>query len=309
MAFTDMMSSGRGPGVVGLIMALFVLIGFGILFVFVFDEDFQGGERTLQSILSEQGREMEAYGVMLARNQQILEAASGRPALVAELDALKREGEERSSRAAEITASIEREQRGIEEDREEFLRYREDYRARVREGAKGLEMAELVLPDGTVYQEVSIREVSPIGIQIRHREGQRRIPYEMLPKEMIDHYQFDDESKEMAVRAEREILRQHEDAVAAALPEPVAASSPAGRTSREEALRQIATRERQIVTVEGEVRALEKQLRDAESAAAAARAAGRVHSNQTAAPRAQLATKRKELAALRQNLDLLKKNL
>jgi hypothetical protein len=38
MSFSDLMQSGRGPGVIGMLLALVVLVGFGLLFMFAFDE-------------------------------------------------------------------------------------------------------------------------------------------------------------------------------------------------------------------------------------------------------------------------------
>jgi hypothetical protein len=35
MSFTDLMSSSRGPGLIGTLMALLVLVGFGTLYLFV----------------------------------------------------------------------------------------------------------------------------------------------------------------------------------------------------------------------------------------------------------------------------------
>lgn len=52
MGFTDMMSSGRGAGVIGSIMAVVVLGGFVLLFVLVFDEGLQGGGETIESVIA-----------------------------------------------------------------------------------------------------------------------------------------------------------------------------------------------------------------------------------------------------------------
>ena len=56
MSFSDMMSSGRGPGVIGMVMALIVLLGFGLLFMFAFDEGLQGGSQSIQSVIAQQAK-------------------------------------------------------------------------------------------------------------------------------------------------------------------------------------------------------------------------------------------------------------
>lgn len=46
MSFSDMMSSGRGPGVIGMILALIVLLGFGVLFMFASRKADRAGNRS-----------------------------------------------------------------------------------------------------------------------------------------------------------------------------------------------------------------------------------------------------------------------
>lgn len=216
MSFTDMMSSGRGPGAIGVVMALFVMIGFGLLFVFVFDEGMQGGDRTIESYIAEQRREIEKREQLIRIGEEELAAAGGRAGIQAELDRTKLEIRPLRSRALALATEIEESEAALKAGEEAFVQYRDDYRTHVREQAKGREMDELKTADGTVYHEVSIREVTAIGMQIRHRDGHKRIPYADLPQDMIDHFQFDDEQRATALRREQEMHRRHEQAVAAA---------------------------------------------------------------------------------------------
>ena len=61
MSFSDLMSSGRGPGVIGMVMALFVLLGFGLLFTLAFDEGFQGEGITIEAEIANQAKAINGY--------------------------------------------------------------------------------------------------------------------------------------------------------------------------------------------------------------------------------------------------------
>ena len=52
--FEDIFSSSRGAGVIGALLALLVLVGFGTLFLFVFDKGMQGGDITIESVIRDQ---------------------------------------------------------------------------------------------------------------------------------------------------------------------------------------------------------------------------------------------------------------
>ena len=45
------MSSGRGPGFIGLLLALLIVGGFGALYVLVFDSEMQGKGVTIESVI------------------------------------------------------------------------------------------------------------------------------------------------------------------------------------------------------------------------------------------------------------------
>jgi hypothetical protein len=74
MSFSDMMSSGRGPGVIGMLMALVVLVGFGVLFMFATDEGFQGGDQSIESIIKHQAGDIESLKGGIANGMKSLDA-------------------------------------------------------------------------------------------------------------------------------------------------------------------------------------------------------------------------------------------
>src|SRR6478735_1067734 len=91
MSFSDMMSSGRGPGVIGMLMVLVVLIGFGFLFMFAMDEG--SGAQSIESVIAQQKRDIESYKASLVHGGETLEKAPMQIANVKELARLKRENQ------------------------------------------------------------------------------------------------------------------------------------------------------------------------------------------------------------------------
>jgi hypothetical protein len=80
-------------------------------------------------------------------------------------------------------------------------------RKAARNAAAGSRMDVLETLDGKSYMAVEIREVSAIGISIRHETGLARVPFENLPREMQDHFHFDPKEKERALHQEQRILQ------------------------------------------------------------------------------------------------------
>ena len=209
MSFSEMMSSARGPGVIGTLMALAVLAIFVMFFVFAFDDRFQGGGQSIQSVIAQQGRDIEADQFAVTEGQKTL---SGFPALMAsakDLSRLNRENEALQGRVDTLRNHVESGNAELARKIEGFEAYKDRYRALVRANAKGEVMETLETQTGVVYKDVNIREVTAIGIQILHEGGQKRIAYEELPMSMQDHYQFDSRQKTAALASEQATWNEH----------------------------------------------------------------------------------------------------
>ena len=208
------MSSGRGPGVIGMVMALFVLIGFGLLFMFAFDEGFQGGALSIESLIAQQTKDIETSKGAIISGQDLLNLAPARTLKAKELANLKSKGEGYKDTIGNLKREVATANSEIVLLKDGFEGYKNEYRGFVRGKAKGEAMAKLETRSGGVYEDVNIREVSAIGIQIRHSGGQIRIPFDDLPEAMQDHFQFDPNQKAAAVVSENAARAIHEAAVA-----------------------------------------------------------------------------------------------
>jgi hypothetical protein len=173
------------------------------------------------------------------------------------------------AKSAEDQIELER----IEKEREEQERKAESNdegirlkREEARRQAVGQVIAKLETLKGDVYENVTIREVSPIGIAIRHDAGSRRVPFEELPLEMQRQFLFDPKEKEKALADEHAVQNAHLAQVEAAKVE----RSEVQKTGQAEEYRlkvskAIATKSARIQVLEDEIRSLESDVEREES--------------------------------------------
>lgn len=265
MSFTDLMSSERGPGLIGMMMGLFVLLGFGILFMFAFDEGSQGGDRSIESVIRHQTKEIDAYQANIELGKLKLDQAPARIAQGRELTRLKRGGQEA---IINLTKGIEKRSAAIALQEAAFGDYKDQYRAHVRGKAKGQTIGKLETLKRVVYNDVVIREVNPVGIQIRHADGHKRIPFEDLPETMKDHFQFDPQQKEQALAGESASMNELEAAVV--VTNSIVDQANAERRSadaelvREKTIRAISSKESRIQALGREIDSLNNSIREEE---------------------------------------------
>ena len=188
-----------------------------------------------------------------------------------ELERIEKEREEQERKARELeNAEKERlERERLEREKEEERRKAESNdeeirlkREEARRQAVGQVIAKLETLKGDVYENVTIREVSPIGIAIRHDAGSRRVPFEELPLEMQRQFLFDPKEKEKALADEHAVQNAHLAQVEAAKVE----RSEVQKTGQAEEYRlkvskAIATKSARIQVLEDEIDSLEEQIR------------------------------------------------
>ena len=264
MSFSDLMESGRGPGVIGTMLALVVVAGFGTLFMFAFDERMQGGDHSIESIITQQAKDIDTYKGAIATAEQTLGKSASLEALSIKLTVLKKNNQARAERITSLNQGVEAGQAALSAATAELAAYKDRYRALVRGQAKGQTIPRLQTSRGTVYENLSIREVSAIGMQIRYDGGLARIPYEELPPEMQDHFQFDAQQKAAASAQESATRQDHETAVSeanlAAERLQAAHKQKDAEAVKVNSLRANAMNQARIVTLQGEIEGLQKAI-------------------------------------------------
>ncbi|MEI7910369.1 MAG: hypothetical protein WCK77_12090 [Verrucomicrobiota bacterium] len=213
MSFSDLMSSGRGPGVIGMLLALVVLAGFGLLFLVAFDEGMQGKGKPLATTIAEQAKEIEDVQAKVESMTKRLEVVPGLGRIAAELAAVSDENQVRAERLKQVGMALGAIDEQIATLAEEWENYKTAYRTAIRDKAKGLKMDELKTRDGKVYTKVSVNKVTAQAMHVQHADGISAIPYEVLPAEMQDLYQFDPQEKNKLLAAERKATQEHVGAV------------------------------------------------------------------------------------------------
>ena len=277
-------------------MALIVLLGFGLLFMFATDEGFQGGDQSIESVIAHQAKDIEASKSVIENGRKLLGGAPARISKVKELERLKRGCLALNESLVTLGEKIELGKAEVISSNDGFDAYKDQYRAHVRGKAKGEVMETLQTRSGAIYKNVNIREVTAVGIQIRHEDGQKRIPFEELPEAMTDYYQFDPQQKAAAVAKEQATWNEHEAAVSVAnldsnrrLEEQAAKDAEA---AREKLTRAIAIKISRTGSLSEEIKSLEEAIPK------------EVHKGISNAPamREQLANKRSALAALQADI-------
>lgn len=302
MAFDDLLSSAKGPGVIGMVMALIVLIGFGLLFMFAFDEGSQGGGKSLASVIKDNTAQIAAYKSAIEKHNATIATTPQRKEIADKLTKSRSISKSLETRIAAAKGKIKSIGTEIETAKEEWEDYKNSYRDHVRTKAEGTTLPEIKATDGMVYVDVEIRKVSAIGMDIRHRDGFKRISFEELPVELQDYYQFDKD--QMLAEAEREAKAHHklsQDVEAAnKIVEEQMAQQKAkdAEAAKQKIILEIATKEARVRALEGEIRQLEQDIVSADAAAAAARAAGKMHLSKSGSLRGTLSSKRNTISQL-----------
>lgn len=289
-----------------MLMALVVLIGFGVLFVFAFDEGMQGGAQTIEALIRNQDQEIDGYRGRVVEGEKKLATAPALIAAAKELGRIKRETQSKVDAVSAMKAKIETGNADLVVKKNAIEEYKDQYRAFVRGKAKGETLAQLETKSGAIYKNVFIREVTSIGIQVRHDEGQKRIPFEDLPDGMVDYYQFDPGQKAAALASEHVTRSQHEAAAAVANDQSdqamVQQRQKDNQQKKENTLREIATKEALIGTLEDDIKQLNLDIQQAAVEAASARAAGRVRINKSGSISGDIRSKQNRIAALRSEI-------
>jgi chromosome segregation ATPase len=313
MAFIDLFSSAKGPGVIGMIMALIVLLGFGLLFMLVFEEGGQGGGKSLSAIVRDNAREIDSQKSRLEIGEATLARMPRLKKTEDDLVTAKLRNTTLSTGISTMTADAEALETDLAALKQEWEGYKNQYRAHIRAEAVGTKMPELRTADGRVYRGVVISKVTAIGIDIRHDEGLGRVNFEQLPEEIRDLYQYDENQMIAAATKEAETRAGLARAVAKAEEAAKDADEEQKALDTEETKRnlvaQIASKEAQASAIEEQIQQLESDISSAESAASAARAAGRRHLNKSGPLRQTLNRKRGELVQIRTEIARIRSSL
>jgi hypothetical protein len=213
MGFTDLLTSSRGPGVIGTLLALLVLVGFGTLYIFVFDEGLQGGDKTIEAVIRDQGYEIENTKIQIKNTEQRLEDAEKAKAQAKQAEELKARVEASEKQVAELESAKAAGQAALEGAQADWENYKDEYRAAEWASAVGEQMDDIKTPGGDVFTNVKVTKVDHKGVAISHSGGNKTLPPEQLPPDLFDRFQFDLAKKEAIEVQEEKDFGDHSDNV------------------------------------------------------------------------------------------------
>lgn len=206
MSFSDLLTSSRGPGVIGTLLALFVLVGFGTLYMFVFDEGLQGGQKKIEAVIRDQGMAIETYKTQIDDGKKQIDKAQRLKEVAKEESDLKLRAENGAKRLADLREAKKSAEAAVAAADEAWAKYRDEYRASEWAAAEGEELGDITTVSGRKYEKVRIRKVDHKGIQITDITGPKAIASEELPPELQDRFQFDAEIKKKVLEGENKDL-------------------------------------------------------------------------------------------------------
>lgn len=188
--FEDMFSSHRGAGVIGTLVAVGVLAVLGALFILVFDEDFQGGEQTIESVIRDQAKQTENLVAGIANRKKLIADAKRYKTSADELASFTRQLQSKKALTDDALARIEVIKESMKKKQAEWDQYIIDYRKAERFQEIGKQYPELVTKSGRVYKAVTIKKIDDLRVSVSHDGGSGSIPWNELPADLIDRLQF-----------------------------------------------------------------------------------------------------------------------
>ncbi|MGB0992053.1 MAG: hypothetical protein ACPG32_06245 [Akkermansiaceae bacterium] len=194
--FNDLLTSAKGPGVIGTLLALVVLIGFGLLTMFA---SMPGTENTLANKIKDKEKSIASLTAREKNWQEKSIKYSQNRKAQEELNSKQSELKRRLATLEKEKGNVETSKAKIAELQVALESYKKKYRIAERASAVGDVLGTLTTKDGVTYNKVKILEVSALELRIRHENGSKRIHYEKLPDDLFDRFQFTKEDADAVV--------------------------------------------------------------------------------------------------------------
>ncbi len=185
--FDDLLTSSRGPGVIGTFLAVIVLAGFCGLGMMVLNSDPVGPTPEAQ-VAKLKDRIIE-YNEKITDKEAELATYENFQALVPQRNIQQKQSEMREQRLSALQAKLIEEESQLEDLGNSFEEYKNDYRKNERLIARG-EVIDLSEVKGTRFKNAEILSVNALGMRVGIASGPKNISYGELPESLQDRFQF-----------------------------------------------------------------------------------------------------------------------
>jgi chromosome segregation ATPase len=213
MGFTDLASSGRGPWVFGVTIAVFIVASFGALYSLVFDPNNMENHKKIEAVVRDLGLEIDGKKTQLESYKKEMKLVAQRKEEEKELRDLSLKVEATAKRIEEAKAEEAAAQAAVEDAEKEWEDYKEEYRTAIWAKAKGRELGTLKLGNGNTFEAVIVRKIDHAGMDVICSSGPKNIKFEDLPAELQDEFQFDLVKRDEFVAEEGKAENKHIESV------------------------------------------------------------------------------------------------
>ena len=203
--FDDLFSSSRGAGVIGTLLALVILVGFGSLYMFVFDEGLQGGAKSIESVIRDQDSQILNLKARIVASEDAITKSVQRQKDTADVLSVERQIKYRDERLTELAQQKQTNEKAISDLESSWEQYKAQYRVAERARAVGEKFPELVTKSGKTYKSVTITKFDDLRMSIMSETGSKGIEWSELPDEMVDRFQFTKELAQVKVKQENAV--------------------------------------------------------------------------------------------------------
>ena len=204
-----MLSPDDNSGIVYFLVGIIVIVLAAVGLSLVVDQRFRfsSGVGTLKRELAVQTEEISELTLRRDLLSSTLEGESAkrRPSLGGRQEAMATVAAltARKSELRKLESSLREE---ISKLTETFTSYRGNYREKTRAKAIGQEIGNLSIRGGREYHQVTITQVTDVGLEIRHEHGIARIQAPDLDPEWQDRFQWSDEERRARLKKESDDL-------------------------------------------------------------------------------------------------------
>lgn len=207
-----MYTSEENPALFTVLAGLIVLVMTGVGLSLLADRKFQ-----FSNAEQDAEQQMEAEGAIVANLKSTVESRldflnlnESNKTLSGEVLRLRSKNVKAKREISELTARRADLEFTILAVEDSFKQSKSNYRRNVWPSAVGEKLGELRLNNGRIYQEVAIKEVTDVGLQIVHADGIARIQPPELSSELQARFQWDSNDRKSRLREELAASNQFE---------------------------------------------------------------------------------------------------
>jgi hypothetical protein len=205
---SDLLTSSRGPGVIGTVMALIVLLGFGSLFILATDESGVFGGENIYTQIKSKGKAIQSKQREVEHWKKAAVDYDQRKKQLGEIENKQSTIQLKLAEIERVKVTVEEDQGKLTKLEQQVVDYKKQYQLSERARAVGEKFDTMLTKDGVSYEQVSIRKISALGMEIRHKNGFKRISYQNLPDVLQDRFQFTEDGAKALASVEQDAVKR-----------------------------------------------------------------------------------------------------